>query len=110
MKEQSGFFTRQKNFLRSFVIFSIISVPGFAGGNPFPIGARTWGLANATVARSDYYAAGNNIAGLAGITTTTIFSTYDSHYNFDGINTLGFGAVTPLSKDGCRCRASDQQI
>ncbi|WP_159469592.1 hypothetical protein [Dyadobacter sp. 3J3] len=99
MKEQSAYFTRQKNFLRSFVIFSIISFKSFADGNPFPIGARAWGLANATVARSDYYAIGNNIAGLAGISNPTIFSTYDSHYGFDGINTLGFGAVIPLSKD-----------
>ena len=99
MKEQSGYFTRQKNFLRSLVIFLILSGKSFADGNPFPIGARAWGLANATIARSDYYAIGNNAAGLAGISTSAIFSTYDSHYGFDGINTLGFGAVMPLSKD-----------
>jgi hypothetical protein len=99
MKEQSGYFTRQKNFLQSLVIFLIVSGNSFADGNPFPIGARTWGLANATIARSDYYAIGNNLAGLAGLSTSTIFSTYDSHYGFDGINTLGFGAVMPLSKD-----------
>jgi hypothetical protein len=99
MKEQSGYFTRQKNFLGSFVIFLIIPVSSFADGNSFPIGARAWGLANAAIARSDYYAVFNNVAGLGGISTTSVFSTYDSHYGFDGINTLGFGAAMPLSKD-----------
>jgi len=99
MKEQSGHLSRQKNFLRSFVIFLVISTKSFADGSPFPVGARAWGLANATIARSDYYSIGNNVAGLGGIKTAAIFSTYNSHYNFDGINTLGVGAVMPLSED-----------
>lgn len=99
MKEQSGHLSRQKNFLRSFVIFLVISSKSFADGSPFPVGARTWGLANATVARFDYYAIGNNVAGLGGIKTPAIFSTYSSHYNFDGINTLGIVATMPVTDD-----------
>ena len=99
MKERSGCLSRQKNFLRSFVIIITISFRAFADGNPFPVGARAWGLANAAIARSDYYAIGNNTAGLGGITTTAVFSTYDSHYNFDGINTLGVGFVMPVSEN-----------
>ncbi|SEJ63813.1 hypothetical protein SAMN04487995_5650 [Dyadobacter koreensis] len=99
MKEQSGHLSRQKNFLRSFVIFLILSTKSFADGSPFPVGARSWGLANATIARSDYYSIGNNVAGLGGIKTAAIFSTYNSHFNFEGISTLGVGAVMPLSED-----------
>ena len=99
MKEQSGNLSRQKNFIRSFVIFLLISSKSFADGSPFPIGARAWSLANATIARSDYYSIGNNVAGLGGLTTAAIFSTYDSHYNFDGINTLGISVAIPISTD-----------
>ena len=99
MKERSGCLSRQKNFLRSFVIFIAITYRAFADGNPFPVGARAWGLANAAIARSDYYAIGNNVAGLGGISTAALFSTYDSHYNFDGINTIGAGFVMPVSEN-----------
>lgn len=99
MKEQSDYFTQQKNFLRHFVILFLIPFQGWADGFSFPIGSRSWGLANATVAFSDCYAIGNNVAGLAGIKNAAFFSTYDSHYGFDGINTLGFGAVAPFSEN-----------
>jgi len=99
MKEQSGYLSRQKNFLRSFVIFLILPCKSLADGNPFPIGASSWGLANATIARSDYYAIGNNVAGLGGIKSAALFSTYDSHYGFEGIQTIGFGLVMPLSEN-----------
>jgi hypothetical protein len=99
MKERSGCLSRQKNFLRSFVIIFTISYRAFADGNPFPVGARAWGIANAAIARLDYYAIGNNVAGLGGVTYTALFSTYDSHYNFDGIHTLGVGFVIPVSNN-----------
>ena len=99
MKEQSGHLSRQKNFLQYFVIFLILSSKTFADGNPFPVGARAWGLANATIAHADYYSIGNNVAGLGGIKTAAIFSTYSSVYHFDGINTLGVGAVMPVTEE-----------
>ncbi len=65
----------------------------------FPIGARSWGMANAVVAQSDRYALVNNIAGIATESEASVFSSYHSYYGFEGVNTLAFGAVVPLYEE-----------
>jgi hypothetical protein len=70
-----------------------------AGGDTFPVGARSWGQANAQVAQSDRYSLVNNIAGLAGLGEASLFSSYHTYYGFEGISTLAFGAVLPVSPD-----------
>jgi len=99
MKEQSGYLSRQKNFI--LIIFILTSLPGRIFGQDFPFsaGARSWGMANATVAVSDFSSVFNNIAGLGGVREGVMVSTYDSHYGFEGINTIGFGGVLPVSND-----------
>lgn len=61
-----------------------------ANGDPFPIGARSWGLGNAVVAlpisESFFY----NPAGLGYAETTNLFVSYHSRYNIPG---LGNAAV-----------------
>jgi len=101
MKEQSGYLSRQKNFIFTFWIFWLVSSKSLAQDFPYPIGARSWGIANATVARSDYMSGFNNIAGLAGQKEAMIFSGYDSHYGFTSLGTLSFGGILPVSKDLC---------
>jgi len=99
MKEQSGYLSRQKNFIFLLVLFWSVS-PGILAQNPpFSIGARSWAIGNATVAGSDYMSSSSNVAGLGGLSECVAFSTYDSHFGFEGINTLGFGAVLPVSED-----------
>ena len=99
MKEQSGYLSRQKNFIFFLIIFWPVSPKILAQNFPFLIGARSWGIGNATVAGSDYMSVSDNIAGLGGVSESVAFSTYDSHFGFDGLNTLGFGAVLPISED-----------
>lgn len=98
MKEQSGYLSRQKNFI--FLIFCCLRVAtAMAQTAPYAIGARSWGVANATVASADAYAILNNIAGLGGNQEAAVLSTYDSHYQFEGLNTVGFAGVIPFSND-----------
>jgi len=99
MKEQSGYLSRQKNFIFPLLIFCLVSFPAAGQIFPSPIGAKSWGIANATVARSDYSSGFNNVAGLGGLNEAIAFTSYDSHYGFDGLNTLSFGVVLPLSED-----------
>ncbi|GAB3176475.1 PorV/PorQ family protein [Telluribacter humicola] len=56
-------------------------------------------MANAVVAQSDRYSVVNNIAGLAGVRDASLFSSYHTYYGFDGIGTIAFGAVMPISRD-----------
>ena len=83
------------------VLFLMVAFPGMALSNQddFPIGARSWGMANAVVAHSDHYAVVNNIAGLATQRDASVFSSYHSYYGFDGINTLAFGVVVPVQEE-----------
>lgn len=78
----------------------ISGVPSLAvlaqSAEAFPMGTRAWGMAQAVVAQSDRYALGNNIAGIATQREGSVFSSYDSYYDFQGVGTLGFGAVVPL--------------
>jgi hypothetical protein len=97
MKEQSGYFTRQKNFI--FFIFWLIPLKIFSQNFPVPLGAGSWGVGNATVASSDFASVSNNIAGLGGLKEAVLFSAYDSHYDFEGLQTIGFGGVLPLTND-----------
>lgn len=99
MKERSGYLSQQKNFILCLFIFFGTHTISCAQGYPFPIGARAWGIGNATVARADFTSGFNNIAGLGGLREAGLISSFDSHYGFDGIGTFSFGAVLPLSSD-----------
>lgn len=99
MKEQSGYLSRQKNFKLIFFCLLALFTEASAQINPFSIGARSWGIANATVASKDSYSIYNNVAGLAGGQEASLISSYDSHYGFEGLSTMGFAAVLPVSKD-----------
>jgi hypothetical protein len=99
MKERSGCLSQQKNFIFLLLFLGIASANCRGQGFPFSIGARSWGTGNATVARADFTSGFTNIAGLGGLHEAGIFSSFDSHYGFEGIGTYSFGAVLPLSED-----------
>jgi|GEM_PF-140729 len=99
MKEQSGYLSRQKNFKLTFFIILALFTRATAQINPMTVGARSWGIANATVAGVDSYSVYNNVAGLAGNREASLLSSYDSHYGFEGLSTMGFAAVLPISED-----------
>ena len=99
MKERSGYLSQQKNFIFLLLVLCSLSVEVSAQAFPFPVGARSWGIGNATVARADFTSGVTNIAGLGGLREAGIFSSYDSHYGFEGIGTYAFGAVLPVTED-----------
>lgn len=97
MKEQSGYLSRQKNFI--FLFFWLVSISVSGQSFPSPVGARSWGTGNAMVARLDFTAIVNNVAGIAGLHDAVIFSGFDSYYGFESLNTISFGAAIPISND-----------
>ena len=98
MKELPDYLSQQKNFIFLVFFLSILSVDGYADF-PFPIGARSWGLANASVARRDYSYGFVNMAALGGAQETSAFSSYSSHFGFEGVGTFAAGAIMPVNED-----------
>jgi hypothetical protein len=98
MKELPDYLSQQKNFIFLLLIFSILSADSYADF-PFPIGARSWGLANASVARRDYSYGFVNMAALGGAKEASVFSSYSSHYGYEGIGTLAVGAIMPVNDE-----------
>ncbi len=62
-----------------------------ASGEPFPIGARSWGMANAVTAVADKQSVFNNPAGLAFLDHHFISTAYHSRYNMAGLQTFALG-------------------
>ncbi|WP_337042820.1 hypothetical protein [Emticicia sp. 17c] len=63
-----------------------------ASGEPFPIGARSWGLANATAAMADKQSVFNNPAGVGFLTENFVHTAYHSRFNLAGLQTFALGA------------------
>ncbi|HEV7379888.1 MAG TPA: hypothetical protein VGN64_08855 [Dyadobacter sp.] len=95
MKDLPDYLSQQKNFIFLLVILSILSADSYAD-LPYPIGARSWGIANASVARRDYSYGFVNMAALGGVRETSAFSSYSSHFGFEGIGTFAAGAIMPV--------------
>jgi hypothetical protein len=68
----------------------------YASGDPFPMGARAWGMGNATLTVSDGWAVFNNISGLAGVQHRNILVAYDNRYGVSGFQTMAIGYIHPL--------------
>jgi hypothetical protein len=62
-----------------------------ASGEPFPIGARSWGIGNATAALADKQAVFSNPAGLGFLTDNFISTSYHNRYTVAGLNTFSLG-------------------
>jgi hypothetical protein len=60
----------------------------FASGEPFPMGARSWGIGNATVAIADRNSVFNNPAGLGFLQNHFVSTSYHARYNIAGLQTL----------------------
>ena len=59
-----------------------------ASGEPFPMGAKSWGMGNATVAVSDRFSIFNNPAGLGFLKDNFINTSYHSRFELAGLATL----------------------
>lgn len=86
---------------RLLLLLIILVVPTFqvwAGGDPFPMGARAWGLANAASTFEDGWALWNNAAGIARLKSRQFLTAYDIRYNMPGLQTMALGYIHPLPK------------
>jgi hypothetical protein len=64
------------------------STLAFASGEPFPMGARSWGIGNATVAIADNYAFFNNPAGLGFLKENFTNASYHARHGIAGLSTV----------------------
>ncbi len=63
-----------------------------ASGEPFPIGAKSWGMGNTTAALADHNSVFNNPAGLGFLKENFISTSYHSRYNIAGLQTLSLSS------------------
>jgi len=63
-----------------------------ASGEPFPIGAKSWGIGNATAALADRNSVFNNPAGLGFLKENFVSTSYHSRYNISGLQTLSLSS------------------
>ncbi|RFS16608.1 hypothetical protein [Emticicia sp. C21] len=80
---------KRLNLLCFFCLLSIHQVN--ASGEPFPIGARSWGIGNANAAIADKQSIFNNPAGLGFLTDNYITTSYHNRYTVAGLNTFSLG-------------------
>jgi hypothetical protein len=81
--------TKRLALVYFFIVLSIKQVR--ASGEPFPIGARSWGMGNATAAIADKQSIFNNPAGLGFLTESYISTSYHNRYTIAGLNTFSLG-------------------
>jgi len=79
----------------SLLLFLLCSPFGLAGGDPFPMGARTLGMGNAVVAYRNQWAIFNNVGGMAGVDKVSAMASFSSQYQVSGLQVLALGAVLP---------------
>lgn len=56
-------------------------------------------MGQATTAQSHHFSVFSNFAGIAGIRQTSVITSYDSYYGFEGLNTVSLAAVLPIEGD-----------
>jgi hypothetical protein len=71
-----------------------------AGNNNYPIGARAWGIGNATVTLRDEWSLFNNIGGAAGIQTITGAVFFENRFGLKSFNTVAAAFVLPTKGNG----------
>jgi hypothetical protein len=81
-------FNQWKIFIFCAAISIINSNLTFASGEPFPMGAKSWGIGNATVAIADNYSVFNNPAGLGFLKDNFASASYHARYGISGLQTL----------------------
>ncbi|MBC8111779.1 MAG: hypothetical protein H7Y04_12025 [Verrucomicrobia bacterium] len=86
--------SRIKSYTTLFCLF--ITYFTFAGGDPVPVGGRSWGMANTFLTLRDPFALFNNPAGLSEFTYTSAFATFDSRYGVSGLQYYTAGFVMPV--------------
>src|SRR4028118_2153419 len=81
----------------AFLLFLSVSLFAVAGGDPFPMGARTLGMGNAVVAHRNQWSVFNNVGGMAGVDKVSAMASFSSQYHVSGLQVLALGAVLPTN-------------
>lgn len=81
----------------SFLVFSIVAQ---AQTSDFPIGARSAGMANASVALTDLWAIHHNQAAMVGLEQAGVAAYYENRFLISNLNLQGAAAVLPTPKAG----------
>jgi hypothetical protein len=84
--------TQWKTIVFCWVMFILNSNMTLASGEPFPMGARSWGIGNATVAIADNYSVFNNPAGLGFLKENFTSASYHARYNIAGLQNLSLSS------------------
>jgi len=70
----------------------------FAGGENFPVGARSAGVANASVCFSDVWSAFNNQAGLPGVKKITGVVYFENRFGLSELGIKSFALAVPTGE------------
>ncbi len=82
------------------LILVITSLSGFSQTSDFPIGARSAGMANASVALTDLWAVHHNQAAMVGLEQAGVAAYYENRFLLSNLNLQGATAVLPTPKAG----------
>ena len=74
-------------------LFLTVATFVFANGDPFPIGARSWGLGNTVVALPVHESFFYNPAGIGYGTNTNLLASYHSRYDIPGLGNAAVGGT-----------------
>lgn len=80
--------------------FLLMNTFTFSGNDPFPVGARIYGLANTGVTLSETFSLFNNPAGLANLDHIGVSSYFDLRYNQSGLSVGSLALAYPTEKLG----------
>ena len=83
-----------------FVSILAFSVHSIGQTSDFPIGARSAGMANASVALTDIWAIHHNQAALVGLEQAGVSAYYENRFLISNLNLQGATAVLPTPKAG----------
>ena len=82
------------------LVFAFISVNGLAQTSDFPIGARSAGMANASVSLTDLWAIHHNQAAMVGLEQAGVAAYYENRFLISNLNLQAATAVLPTPKAG----------
>ncbi len=86
--------------LLSAAFILLFSVAAQAQTSDFPIGARSAGMANASVALTDIWAVHHNQAAMVGLEQAGVAAYYENRFLLSNMNLQGATAVLPTPKAG----------
>jgi len=96
-------FYMRMRFMRYWIISSILLMivsPGFAGGENYPLGARSAAMGNASVTLSDVWSVHHNQAGLSGIKQPVAGIHYENRFGMKELSLKAAVFAFPLPGEG----------